>query len=314
LPSGERPVEAVLATDKILESYQILGSSAGVKLRYLVLRPYASTSLLRHFQDQENSKTQASLTTLLVDRIGAEVDLIATHDNRVLLWRTMQLDEDPNESLATDGLISEIVRIVAIAPAHLPEGRTIEKIQWLGSAVEHAPLAAELARQTRLPVEILDPASLAAVSGGEPWLADGGDGDDDSDKGYPSDGAAPLLAMLLDEANGNAPALDLLNPRKPPQPRNSKRIGLLAAIAGVILLYLAGTWLEKMHADRDHQNVALSKQLLELRKQRKKLAPQLALARSIATWEDAGIVHGGRERVVIRLPHRLVAIAEDLQR
>ena len=37
-------------------------------------------------------------------------------------------------------------------------------------------------------------------------------------------------------------------------------------------------------------------------------------SRILRAWEDAGIVSSGRERVVIRSPHRLVAIAEDLQR
>ncbi len=37
-------------------------------------------------------------------------------------------------------------------------------------------------------------------------------------------------------------------------------------------------------------------------------------SRILRGWEDAGIVSSGRERVVIRSPHKLVTIAEDLQR
>jgi CRP-like cAMP-binding protein len=36
------------------------------------------------------------------------------------------------------------------------------------------------------------------------------------------------------------------------------------------------------------------------------------VSRLMADWEEAGIVESGRERVTIRLPHQLVAIAEDL--
>ena len=36
------------------------------------------------------------------------------------------------------------------------------------------------------------------------------------------------------------------------------------------------------------------------------------VSRLIAAWEEKGIVEGGRQRVLIRQPHRLVAIAEDL--
>jgi CRP/FNR family transcriptional regulator, nitrogen oxide reductase regulator len=37
------------------------------------------------------------------------------------------------------------------------------------------------------------------------------------------------------------------------------------------------------------------------------------VSRLMAEWEAAGLVEGGRERVVIRYPHGLVAIAEDLE-
>jgi len=38
------------------------------------------------------------------------------------------------------------------------------------------------------------------------------------------------------------------------------------------------------------------------------------VSRLLSEWESAGIVESGRERVVIRFPHGLVAIAEDLPR
>ena len=36
------------------------------------------------------------------------------------------------------------------------------------------------------------------------------------------------------------------------------------------------------------------------------------VSRLLAEWERGGLVEVGRERVVIRVPHGLVAIAEDL--
>lgn len=38
------------------------------------------------------------------------------------------------------------------------------------------------------------------------------------------------------------------------------------------------------------------------------------VSRQLSAWEDEGIVTGGRERVVVRAPHRLAEIAEDLPR
>jgi CRP-like cAMP-binding protein len=36
------------------------------------------------------------------------------------------------------------------------------------------------------------------------------------------------------------------------------------------------------------------------------------VSRILSGWEEQGLVEAGRERVLIRLPHALVAIAEDL--
>jgi CRP-like cAMP-binding protein len=36
------------------------------------------------------------------------------------------------------------------------------------------------------------------------------------------------------------------------------------------------------------------------------------VSRTLSQWEAQGLVHAGRERVVIRFPHGLVSIAEDL--
>jgi|GEM_PF-5945600 len=297
--NGGRPVEAVLADAKMLEAYQAFANSSGIKLRRMVLRPYASASLLGYFQDQENPEFPGSETTLLVDRIAAEVDLIATRDSQVLLWRTIQLDDAASGSSAAQGLTAEIVRTLAIAPAHMPAGQRIERIQLWGAEAEHASLAAELAQETNLRVEILDPASLAEVSAAgqldcrhESLNAGENLSDEEglNSRSDLSDKAAPMLAMLLAEATATAPAIDLLNPHKPPLPRNNKRVALLAILAGAVLCYLVGTWLQDMHAELDRANTALANKMSEYRKQAKKLAPQLALARSIAAWEAAGIV------------------------
>jgi CRP-like cAMP-binding protein len=38
------------------------------------------------------------------------------------------------------------------------------------------------------------------------------------------------------------------------------------------------------------------------------------ISRIFSKWEEEGLIEAGRERVVIRKPHRLVGIADDLQR
>jgi hypothetical protein len=36
------------------------------------------------------------------------------------------------------------------------------------------------------------------------------------------------------------------------------------------------------------------------------------VSRTLSQWEKQGLVQSGRERVLIRLPHALAALAEDL--
>ncbi|MEO2049617.1 MAG: hypothetical protein ABGX16_23920 [Pirellulales bacterium] len=286
-PNEDRQVEAVIATDKTIEAYQTLGRQAGIKLQRLVLRPYALASLLSYFPGQNGSENRSSEITLLVNRIAAEVDLIAVQQDQVLFWRTVQLDSESSDPVAIEGLTAEIARTVAIAPTHLPAGCAIERIQLLGCEQKYARLAGELAEQSDLCVEVLDPCllpevkGLPEVSGGEQR-----DPEDEILNGW----AAPLVSILLAEAATSAPAIDLLNPRKPPTPRNNKRVALLSALAGLILFTLVGTWLQEKHAEWDQSNKALTGRLNELNAEGKKLVPQVALVRSIAAWESAGII------------------------
>lgn len=291
--NGERPVEAVVATEKTLESYQAFSRKAGIKLQRLVLRPYALASLLDYFPDRDLSDDQKSTIALLVDQIATEADLLAIDRDQVVFWRTVQLDGEPNDLAAIEGLVSEIARTLAISPTHLPTGRAIERIQLLGCEQKHARLFAKLAEQTDLRVEILDPALIPEVQGlpdTRALSADSGSEQPDMEAGDLNAWVAPLIAMLLAEANAAAPAIDLLNPRKPLPPRNNKRVAMLAALAGLILFTLAGTWLQEMHAQWDQSNEALMSKLKELNTQGKKLGPQVALVRSIATWDSAGII------------------------
>jgi len=169
----------------------------------------------------------------------------------------------------------------------LPAGCAIKRIQLLGSEQKCARLVGELAKQSDLSVEVIDPCllpevkGLSEVSGGEQR-----DPDDEVLNGW----AAPLVSILLAEATASAPAIDLLNPREPPTPRNNKRVALLAALAGLVLFTLVGTWLQDMHAEWDQSNMALTRRLKELNTEGKQLVPQVALVRAIAAWESAGII------------------------
>jgi hypothetical protein len=264
----ERMVEVVLADRRVVNAYNALASAAGVRLRRLVLRPYATASLLQ--------TTQGEGTVLLVNALGGEVDLIIASADCVFLWRTVQLAAEGGAPPSAAALSAEIARTLAVAPAHMADGDAVEKVLLLGNDDQPSDLTLALSDQIGIPVETMDAASAASVSGGDALAASGA--------------AAPAIAMLLEEARSTAPAVDLLSPRKPPKPPSHKRTAALATIAAAVALFIGWSWISDLHAEARRENLSLYTDYKKLRKDEKELASQVAVARSIAAWEASSVV------------------------
>ncbi|MBX3438433.1 MAG: hypothetical protein KF861_13155, partial [Planctomycetaceae bacterium] len=99
---------------------------------------------------------------------------------------------------------------------------------------------------------------------------------------------APLVAMLLNEAEGQHP-VDFLNPRRPPRAANRRKV-LLSAAAGIAAL-IAGAmyYVNGQFAEIDDQNAALVARRNELKNLAKEIQPKLRLASAIETWENSRI-------------------------
>lgn len=268
-PDTERRAEAIVATQKTLDRYGAFCSAAGVKLRRVVLRPYTVASLPGRID-------LATSVAPLVNVLDSEIDLTVLSGDFVPFWRTIQLGGEAGGPTSSDTVGAEIVRTLTVAATRDSESVAIDELLLLGSSEDHAHWTASLAEEAGLPASVVDLTKADGVSQGE----------EISDRQL----ASPLLAMLLAEADGKAPAIDLLDPRKPRSSRSAKWIASLAAVVVIAALFVAGDWAAGVHAEAEDAGRKLQSELTELRKQGSQLKSPLALARSIAAWENSGVI------------------------
>lgn len=240
IPLAEDPTEAraVVAAAISRDQYAAINAmctAAGIKPDRLLLRPYAAASL---FLRQAANPDQA---VLLIDVSLHRADLTVVIDRRVVLSRTVRLPSDDETAALPLGPLLAEVRRSLIAVENQPGGGSIEAIYVFGTAREHQALVEALESELRMPAQAFDPfAGVSLKSKVQSALP--------AETGR----FASLVGMLLDEAHGSH-ALDLLNPRRKPEPINRKRLAVAAAAliaaVGLTLGYTAWTKFDEINDD-----------------------------------------------------------------
>jgi cell division ATPase FtsA len=301
-PTEPRQVEAIVATPKTIARYEALCAKAGVKLRRLIVRPYATARLTAPVVGHQQNGA-----SLLVSILEDEVDLVVTDADEVFYWRTVQIagpgGADQKESdrveqgqslgqkessaselqpaAAANGpvaLAAEIARTLVVASSHLPEGKRLEQVVLFGLEGGLAGSVANALKQSAGHVRVVDPRTLPRIeTGGEESLRS-------------PEFSTALLAMLIEEAEGTTPTVDLLHPRKSPAPPNRRRTALLAVAALVLIVLVGGEWISSLQTERENKLLAIKSKVAEMRKDGKKLAAKVAVVRSIAAWNKSGII------------------------
>jgi Tfp pilus assembly PilM family ATPase len=267
-----RLVLAAAISPELVKQIQETAQLAGVTPERLALRPCAAASLLRRTNWREAASAQ-----LLVDVLAEEADLTVLVDGQVVFLRTARL---PGDALAEEGyrpLLGEIRRTVAAARNQL-EGRKVEVIHLCGSGEDHAALAAQIERGCDLPCRLFDP--FAGLKLG-----------DELSKASPEHTGrfAPLLGMLLDEAEHKRPAIDFLNPRRRPPPPDRRRTIVWAAAAAASVVLLAYFWFWSETAAMDEQIAQLEEQLRSQQALVDKLKDTELAAKEIGAWTASDI-------------------------
>lgn len=265
-----RHVDAVAISADHLAAIQQTCTAAGWTPDRLLVRPYAAASAFRRLAPQ------AEEVVLLAEIAPTTAEILVLVGPRVLISRSVRLPLGEQEG--TTGLLAELRRTL-VAVANQAGGNAVEAIYLCGSQAEHASTIEQLADELKLPVQAFDP--LAGLNTTRELAAD-----------MPSNSGRllPLVGILLDEATRTKPAIDLLEPRRVPQPIDRRLIaGLVASVVATIVL-VGGfvAWSKFSAADEVNDRLAAeSKKLDELVKRAD--AKRAAVA-EIGLWADGDIV------------------------
>lgn len=260
-----RKVLAAAVSPELVEQIRQTCLRAKVTPERLVLRPCAAASLLARARWEAVARVK-----LLVDLLAEEADLTVMVDGDVAFLRTVRLSGD-----APAALVGEIRRTVAAARNQIG-GLNIEAVYVCGS--EHSELAGQIETQLGIVTHNFDPFSGLTLSGALKRRLP------------PSSGRfAPVLGMLLDEAQHQRHTIDFLNPRRrPPPPSRSRRV-IWSATAACVVLAAGFSWLHGSLAEKDETIARLRTESKALDKAVEKAKEMERAAQDIGAWADADV-------------------------
>ena len=213
-------VLAAAISPELVKQIRETCTAAGITCSQLVLRPFATASLL--IGDQADNRCR-----MLVDLLSDEADLTVMAGGKVIFPRTIRLPVSDVGDVQGRALLGEIRRTVIAAQNQLG-GRKVEQVVIFGDAKHHSPLKKLLEEELTLEagVELEDPFAKVELEGEASRRR----------PEYPGT-FAPLLGMLSEAAAGRPQQVDFLHPRRRPKPPDRKRTYALAgAAAGALAL------------------------------------------------------------------------------
>lgn len=237
LSGGETEPRTVLAAAIAPQAIkEILGTCEAGELdvKHVVLRPCSAASLLRRRPGEFRIR-------LLVDVLGDEADLTVLVGDSVVFMRTARLSHGLSDAERVQALVAETRRTM-VAVANQLSGRRVEQICVCGDGPELKLLASAVEEQIKLPTMLFDPLEGVELAG-------------ELRRALPADVGrwAPLVGLLLDEAEGQRHAIDFLDPKKKPAPPSRrKQYAAIAVAAAVLAIALVGwIWYDLGRRDRE---------------------------------------------------------------
>ena len=241
-PAGKTQVLAAVARRDTVEHYLTLAKAAGLKLAGLGLRSLASARAVEFCH-----REAAGGCVALVSVRGSEVIFDVLRDRALVYSRVGTLpatlavpaDAAANDPTAIESTVLEVVR--SLHSYENAEGHGhIVRIFVAGATGAEAKIAAALSQRFAVPAQVVDPAAALRDAEGDPGrLAT----------------ALPAIGLALGALDPDGFPFDFLNPKRPPVPRDRRRVrrlGLVAA-AMTVVLGVAGLrthWLRQREAQR----------------------------------------------------------------
>lgn len=218
-----RRVLASAIPPEVADRAREIVEAAGLRLKRLVLRPFATVECLgKELQDG---------SSLIIHPGDGNTDLIVANGTRPVSTRTIRSNGSQTPEAQNQQLISEVRRTLASLKRQPGVGE-ISKVILVDDPSTNKHLAGNLNQRLGLAVTSVDPFSNIDTHKSV------GQGDFAEPRRWQY---ASLVGGLQDFADDRSPAIDFLNPTRPPEVKTDRsRYWLYGGVAGLATLFAIG--------------------------------------------------------------------------
>ena len=189
-----RQVLAAAISPELSTQISVIAETAGVKLKHIVFRPYATVDLLRE-------RLADGRCRIIVDETGDQTDISLTDGNKLVATRTVLIPLSDSSEARAMKLLREARRTITSMSKRL-DGKEVAEILICGEhAGEVEQLENSFIKQIEVQTHILEPFSLVNTRGG-------------FKQPEKSESYTALLGALRQHKAGGKHTIDFLNPRK----------------------------------------------------------------------------------------------------
>ena len=270
-----RKVLASAISPEVSERVKKIVEPSGLKLKQMVLRPFAVMDLLR-------SKTKDDKARLVVSPGDNFTDIVVTKGSQTVSTRSIRMSAGHTADQRSQQLVSEVRRTIASSKRPLG-GAKVEGLVLLDDEKKNRHLVGNLGERLGLDVDVVNPfdgldrIGQARDSVEAPWQY------------------SPLLGSMVDHGTDYAPAIDFLNPsRKAEVVVDRRRWWLYGALAGlaVAMTIFFGWWKlssQKAEIARLNDDLTSAISLNAGSDSRPSVDEQLKRIEKIDNWQKANI-------------------------
>lgn len=233
-PDAPRRVLAAAISPQLESQIQTICQSAGLKLKQVVLRPFATLDLLRSTLDPQQP-------TLIVDQNVDSTDMSIIQNAQLVSTRTVRLPQSLTPEQHSKQLITEVRRTLASHKISV-NSEAVTQVVVSGNQSRHRHLKGDLEGKLGLSVSFINPFDLA-----------GGPQPSSGDTEIEPARFTSLLGALKSYRNGSSPQLDFINVRKTEVKKTDySKIYLYAAISATAVLMglLLAWWVLRTQAQK----------------------------------------------------------------
>jgi Tfp pilus assembly PilM family ATPase len=230
-PNGQRRVLAGAISPQVAAQIRGTCDTAGLNLKKVVLRPFASGRLLA-------AAGMLQEDCVLIELLGDSADMTVFSQGELQLTRSIRVSSEASVEAVTKQMQLELKRTLT-SFQNQQQDADVKRVLIMASSDLSSSLESTLSEALELQCLAVDPWSIFKNLG--------------SAKGSAPEHAETLAAVLggLCSASDAYPEIDFVNPTRPPAPPSHRRRNvLIAATAATLLVSLGGLyWVQASQLD-----------------------------------------------------------------